>query len=93
MRTIRFGYILQIVIVVVIILVAGGQQLPKYASRLTVLAVLAVIDMLYWFSVKKSFTRRYKKVLTTVYWLPLMMLLVFFLAGFFISSYRNILCS
>lgn len=83
MRTIRFGYILQIVFVVAIILVAGGQQLPKYASRLTVLAVLAVIDMLYWFSVKKSFTRRYKKVLTTAYWLPLMMLLLFFLAGFF----------
>jgi uncharacterized protein len=81
MKVLKFGYILQMAIVVAIILIAGGHQLPKYVSRLTVLAVLAVIDMRYWFSVKKYFTKRYKNFLTTAYWLPLFMLLLFFLAG------------
>ena len=68
-------------IVVAIIMVAGSHQLPKYTSRLVVLAVLAVIDMRYWYSVRKYFTPRFKRFLTTAYWLPLFMLLGFFIAG------------
>jgi len=81
MRHIRLGYILQIALVVAIILIAGGYQLPKYTSRLTMLAVLAAIDMLYWFSVKKAITPRYKRILKIAYWVPLFTLLMFFLCG------------
>lgn len=82
MKISKFGYFLQITVVVTIILVAGGHQLPKYVSRLTFLAVLAAVDMLYWFSVKKSFTPRFKKVLTVAYWMPMWLLLLFFISGF-----------
>jgi uncharacterized protein len=81
MRVLKFSYILQMIAVVAIILVAGSYELPKYTSRLTILAVLAVIDMRYWFSVRKYFTLRFKKVLTVAYWLPLYMLLMFFISG------------
>jgi len=81
MKVLKFWYILQMAVVVAIILLAGGYELPKYAGRLTFLAVLALIDMRYWFSVKKHFTLRYKKVLTIAYWLPLYMLLAFFISG------------
>ncbi len=81
MRTLKPGYIVQMAVVVAIILLAGRYELPKYASRLTVLAVLAVIDMRYWFSVRKHFTRRFKQFLTIVYWVPLYMLLLFFISG------------
>jgi len=81
MKVVKFGYIIQMVVVVAIILIAGGHQLPKYASRLTLLAVMAVIDMRYWYSVRKHFTLRFKNVLTIAYWIPLFMLLMFFIAG------------
>ncbi len=81
MKALKFGYILQMVAVVAIIMIAGGYQLPKYTSRLIVIAILAIIDMRYWYSVRKYFTRRYKNILTIAYWLPLYMLLTFFIAG------------
>jgi predicted MPP superfamily phosphohydrolase len=81
MRVLKTGYILQMVIVVAIIMIVGGYELPKYASRLTLLAILSVIDMRYWFSVRKYFTPRYKKVLTVAYWLPLYMLLLLLISG------------
>jgi predicted MPP superfamily phosphohydrolase len=68
-------------IVVAIILLAGGHELPQYASRLIVLAVLAVIDMRYWYSVRKHFTKRFKNLLTIMYWIPMYMLLLFFVSG------------
>jgi len=71
-------------VVVAIILIAGGHELPKYTSRLIILAVLSIIDMRYWYSVRKYFTRRFKRVLTVAYWLPLYMLLFFFISGFII---------
>lgn len=85
MKNIKFGYIFQIAVVVAIILIAGGYQLPKYASRLTLLALLAVIDMLYWLSVRKAITRHFKKRLTFVYWLPMFLLLAFFIGGLFLA--------
>lgn len=81
MKVVKFGYVLQMILVAAIILVAGGYQLPQYISRLVVIAILAVIDMRYWYSVRKYFTRRFKKVLTIAYWLPLYLLLFFFIAG------------
>ncbi len=81
MKVLKNGYVLQMAVVVAIILIAGSFELPKYTSRLIVLAVLAVIDMRYWYSVRKYFTRRFKRVLTIAYWLPLYMLLVFFISG------------
>jgi len=78
MRVIKFGYLFQMAAVVAIILIAGGYELPRYTSRLVVLAILAVIDMRYWYSVRKHFTKRFKKVLTIAYWFPLWMLLLFF---------------
>lgn len=81
MKVIKFGYFLQMALVVAIIILAGGHELPKYASRLVLLAILAVIDMRYWYSVRKYFTFRYRKFLTTAYWLPLFMLLTFFLVN------------
>jgi len=81
MRTLKPRYILQMAIVVAIILLAGVHELPKYAGRLIVLAALAVIDMRYWFSVKKHFTRRFNHILTIIYWVPLYILLLFFLSG------------
>jgi len=83
MKVLKVGYIVQMVIVVAIILIAGGHELPKYASRLIFLAVMVVIDMRYWFSVKKYFAKRYYRFLTTAYWLPLYMLLSFFILGLF----------
>jgi predicted MPP superfamily phosphohydrolase len=81
MRVLTPRYILQMVAVVAIILLAGGYEMPKYASRLTLLAVLAVIDMRYWYSVRKYFTKRFRRMLTIAYWLPLYMLLLFFISG------------
>ena len=81
MKVLKFGYVLQMAVVVAIILLAGTFELPKYAGRLIILAILALIDMRYWYSVRKHFTRRYKKMLTIAYWLPLYMLLLFFIAG------------
>jgi predicted MPP superfamily phosphohydrolase len=88
MKDLKFGYIFQIAIVVAIILVAGGYQLPKYAGRITALAFLAVVDMIYWLSVKKAITRSYRRRLTFIYWLPLFMLLLFFIGGIF-TPYSN----
>ena len=88
MKVIKSGYLLQMAAVVAIIIIAGGYELPKYTGRLVVLALFAVIDMRYWYSVRKHFTNRYKKVLTIAYWLPLWMLLVFFIACL-ISPYHN----
>ena len=88
MKDIKFGYIFQIAVVVAIILVAGGYQLPKYAGRITALAFLAVVDMIYWLSVKKAITRSYRRRLTFIYWLPLFMLLLFFIGGIF-TPYSN----
>jgi len=81
MKVSRFGYILQMVAVASIILIAGIHQLPNYTNRLIILAVFAVIDMRYWFSIKKYFTLPFKKGLTILYWLPLFLLLLFFVAG------------
>jgi len=81
MRVLKIGYILQMAAVVAIILIAGGYEMPRYTSRLILLAVLAVIDMRYWFSVRKYFTRRFKRILTIAYWLPLYTLLLFFIGG------------
>lgn len=83
MRNIKFGYALQIGAVVAIILLAGGHQLPKYATRLIFLAILAAIDMIYWLSVQKSFTRKYFNFFRILYWIPLAMLLGFFTIGIF----------
>jgi uncharacterized protein len=83
MKVLKSGYILQMALVVAIILIAGGRQLPQYTSRLIVIAVMAVIDMRYWFSVRKYFTLRFKNVLTIAYWIPLFLLLSFFIAGVF----------
>jgi len=79
----KIGYILLTVTVVIIILVAGGYQLPKYASRLTYLAVLAVVDILYWVSIRPAFTKRFIGLFAIAYWLPMFMLMVFFIAGLF----------
>ena len=54
MRVVKFGYFLQMVAVVAIIMAAGIYELPKYSGRLVLLALMAVIDMRYWFSVRKS---------------------------------------
>ena len=81
MKVLKTGYILQMAVVVAIIIIAGGYELPKYTSRLTILAVLAVIDMRYWYSVRKYFSRRLKGPLTIAYWLPLYMLMMFFISG------------
>jgi len=86
MKTLRFGYVLQIAAVVAVILIIGGHELPNYTSRLTLLAILAAVDMLYWLSVRKAFMPRFRKVLTVAYWLPLYILLLFFISGF-ISPY------
>ncbi len=86
MKNFKFGYVLQIAVVMAVILVIGGNVLPKYSSRLVLLAVLAAVDMLYWLSVQKAFMPRFRKVLTVAYWLPLYMLLLFFISGF-ISPY------
>lgn len=86
MKDLRFGYVLQIAAVVAVILFIGGHELPKYGNRLTLIAVLTAIDMIYWLSVRKAFMPRFKKVLTIAYWLPLYMLLLFFISGF-ISPY------
>ena len=68
-------------VVAAIIILAGVYELPKYASRLILLAVFALVDMRYWYSVRKYFTRRFKRILTIAYWLPLYMLLLFFISG------------
>jgi len=72
-----------VIVVVAIIIVAGGHQLPKYASRLISLAVLAVVDMLYWISISKSIGKRFKEANRIAYWTPLFLLLVFFIVGIF----------
>lgn len=81
MRVIKNGYFLQMVVVAAIIIIAGGYELPKYTSRLILLAVFAVLDMRYWYSVRKYYTRRFRKILTIAYWLPLYMLILFFISG------------
>ena len=81
MRVLKTGYILQMAVVAAIIILAGVYELPKYASRLILLAVFALVDMRYWYSVRKYFTRRFKRILTIAYWLPLYMLLLFFISG------------
>ena len=84
MRVVKFGYFLQMVAVVAIILAAGIYELPKYSGRLVLLALMAVIDMRYWFSVRKYFAPRFKKLFSTLYWLPLIALLTFFLSAFLV---------
>jgi uncharacterized protein len=74
------NYTLLTAIVVVVIVFAGGHQLPKYASRLISLAILAVVDILYW-QVLKRFLSGKGKLLQYVYWLPLTSLMLFFMAG------------
>jgi hypothetical protein len=81
MKVLKTGYILQMAVVVAIIMIAGGYELPKYTSRLFVLAVIAVIDMRYWFSVRKYFSQSFKGILAIAYWLPLYTLLLFFISG------------
>jgi len=81
MMVLKRGYILQMIAVAAIIIIAGSYEMPKYSSRLIVLAVLAVIDMRYWYSVRKYFSKRLKNVLKVAYWLPLWMLLLFFIAS------------
>jgi len=88
MKVLKAGYILQMAVVVAIIVIAGGHELPMYAGRLIAIAFMAVIDMRYWYSVRKHFTQRFKRVLTVAYWLPLYMLLLFFLAPF-ITPYNE----
>lgn len=88
MNVLKTGYILRMIAVVAIILAAGSYQLPMYTGRLLFLAVLALIDMRYWFSVRKHFARRFKTVLSTLYWLPLCMLLVFFIAGVIVPLFE-----
>lgn len=83
MKKNRIGYILLAATVIIIILVAGGYQLPKYASRLTYLAVLAVVDILYWISIRPVLAKRFMGFFTMAYWLPMLMLMVFFIAGLF----------
>ena len=87
MKTSRWKRIYLVIAVLAIILVAGGYQLPQYASRLTVIAALALIDMLYWMPVQRDFGR-HKSILSIVYWLPLTLLLLFFITGYFIP-YQN----
>lgn len=81
MKVLKPWYVVQMALVVAVIILAGGYELPNYTSRLVVLAVLAVIDMRYWYSVRKHFTKRLNGILTFAYWLPLWMLLLFFIAG------------
>ena len=81
MRVVKFGYFLQMVAVVAIIMAAGIYELAKYSGRLVLLALMAVIDMRYWFSVRKYFATRFKKLFSTLYWLPLIALLTFFLSA------------
>lgn len=83
MRVLKRGYILQMIAVAAIIMIVGIYELPQYASRMIALAVLALIDMRYWFSVRKYFPRRFKNIMKVAYWLPLWMLLLFFIAGLF----------
>ena len=84
MKNLRIGYLLFITGVVAIILIAGGVQLPKYASRLIVIAVLASVDMLYWLLIKNVIGGRCSQALKIAYWFPIMMLILFFLAGIII---------
>lgn len=86
MKSSKIWYVVLPAIVVAIILIAGRIQLPKYASRLTFLAILAIIDILYWFSVRKIISTRFKTLWKVVYWLPMALLLMFFIAGI-ISPY------
>ena len=81
MKIRKYRYCILAVIVVAIILLAGGHQMPKYVSRLIAIALLAVVDMLYWLAVKKFITGRFNNVLIAAYWLPLIFLLLFFIAG------------
>ncbi len=81
MKTLKFRYFILAVAAVAIILLAGGHQLPKYASRLAALAALAIVDILYWLTLQKSISLRFKPFLTVAYWLPLFTLLSFFLVG------------
>ena len=80
MNVLRRVYILQMIAVAIIILAVGSYEQPQYTSRLIILAILALIDMRYWYSVRKYFSKRYKNVLKVAYWLPLWMLLLFFIA-------------
>ena len=82
-KTLIVRYILLILGILAIILIAGGHQLPKYASRLPFIAALAVIDILYWLSLRKAISTRFKNILAFAYWLPLFTLLMFFLIGLF----------
>lgn len=84
MRVLKPRYVLQMIAVVAIILLAGGHEFSKYASRLIVISVLALIDMRYWYSVRKHFTKRFKRILTVAYWVPLYTLLLFFISGILI---------
>ncbi len=77
----KLRYLIISLVVVIIILLAGGYQLPKYASRVSAIALLAIVDMLYWLSIRKSLSARHSKSLKIIYWLPLAWLLVFFITG------------
>lgn len=81
-------YIPLAILIVLIILFAGGYQLPKYATRLTALAVLAVIDMLYWIPVCRQLGFKYRKIASFTYWIPQALLTLFFLAGMLVR-YQN----
>ncbi len=80
-KTLIIKYLLLILGILTIILIAGGQQLPKYASRLPFIGVLAVIDLLYWLSIRKTINIRFKTILGFAYWLPIVTLLLFFILG------------
>ncbi|MFZ4546436.1 MAG: metallophosphoesterase [Bacteroidales bacterium] len=82
-KALNIRYILLILGILAIILIAGGNQLPKYASRLPYIGALAVIDMLYWLSIRKTISIRFKTILGIAYWLPMFTLLMFFITGMF----------
>ncbi len=77
----KLRYLILSLFVVTIIILAGGYQLPKYVSRLTAIAALAIVDILYWLSIRKSLSSRCSKPFKIIYWLPLAWLLFFFITG------------
>jgi len=81
MKTSRIKHLLLIAGVAAIILLAGRIQLPKYANRLNVIAILAAVDMFYWISVKKAIKAKSSILLNIAYWLPVTLLVLFFLVG------------
>lgn len=76
----KYKYILSSLAASAIIYFAGGYQLPMYASRLIVLAILVFVDIMVWLQVRQYIARG-NKTLRILYWLPLALLLSFFITG------------